>query len=504
MRIVYLKNFRKGYATNSSSTHSVIYRNKEELFNDLNVFELNYYDRCDETIAASKEAKIKYVAANIFSYNELFDIMCSIYPEMQEYRKMAEQQKVLDGMTFGERHSNNCENDVFGSASRGRLYFYNIADIEPSIEYLKYIIENDDIIIIGGSDELDFVYNTVGNHKCLTIPCDISEVAQGPSVFKNGNYYVAYGFGGDRLRFSVSNEECIPEYPELIDLKITNKCDQGCPFCYMDSTMSGKDGDINKIKGIIKMLTPTRYDKFNRKIEFSIGGGNVLLYPNLGELFSYIKESGFIVNTTINIRDCEKLKNDPELLKLFKAYVKGLGLSVSSVEDLDYFIDIAEDIQYECNIVLHLIPEILGVEKTLDIMNRAYKIGIYQFLFLGFKTNGRGATQTPFTFNDKDLRKLFGLMGQVGVDTSFLNRYKDWLSTHYAVAKTATYNEGEFSMYIDGVEGFAYKSSYNLEKPYKVVWDYNRDVPYLSPIQAFQNIRKDGGLKCAESMSSYN
>ena len=36
MKAVYLKNFRKGFATNSSSTHSLIYRNKGEVFDDLN------------------------------------------------------------------------------------------------------------------------------------------------------------------------------------------------------------------------------------------------------------------------------------------------------------------------------------------------------------------------------------------------------------------------------------------------------------------------------------
>lgn len=35
MIAVYLKNFRKGFATNSSSTHSIIYRNKDEMFKDL-------------------------------------------------------------------------------------------------------------------------------------------------------------------------------------------------------------------------------------------------------------------------------------------------------------------------------------------------------------------------------------------------------------------------------------------------------------------------------------
>ena len=65
MKICYLSYFRKGRATNSSSTHSVIYRNKDEIFADLNVFEEDYYDRYTQTIAASKEAKIKYVYACI-------------------------------------------------------------------------------------------------------------------------------------------------------------------------------------------------------------------------------------------------------------------------------------------------------------------------------------------------------------------------------------------------------------------------------------------------------
>ena len=69
MRIVYLKNFRRGLATNSSSTHSLIYRNEGEVFEDLDVLDVNYYDRFTRTIAASKQAKIKYVLAAIM-YDE--------------------------------------------------------------------------------------------------------------------------------------------------------------------------------------------------------------------------------------------------------------------------------------------------------------------------------------------------------------------------------------------------------------------------------------------------
>ena len=85
MNAVYLKNFRNGWATNSSSTHSVVYRNKDEMLKDMNVMENNFYERYTETIAASREAKIKYIAANIWHYESLFNIMCALYPEMKQY-----------------------------------------------------------------------------------------------------------------------------------------------------------------------------------------------------------------------------------------------------------------------------------------------------------------------------------------------------------------------------------------------------------------------------------
>ena len=96
MKIVYLKNFRRGLATNSSSTHSLIYRNDGELFKDLDIFECNYYGRFTSTIAASREAKIKYVLASIMYEEPLVKIMSSFYPEMKQYYP-----KIKDAMKKG-------------------------------------------------------------------------------------------------------------------------------------------------------------------------------------------------------------------------------------------------------------------------------------------------------------------------------------------------------------------------------------------------------------------
>ena len=49
----------------------------------------------------------------------------------------------------------------------------------------------------------------------------------------------------------VSDIEIVPEYPELIDLRITNKCDHGCKFCFMDSSIKEKHADISFLNRVV-------------------------------------------------------------------------------------------------------------------------------------------------------------------------------------------------------------------------------------------------------------
>jgi hypothetical protein len=102
---------------------------------------------------------------------------------------------------------------------------------------------------------MDFVYDTCAGHAELVEPSDFEEFGnryvgwgkKGRHIHKNGNYWVAYGSsrlhkvtGEDvdydlataykknctlgRVRFSDTKGELVPKYPELIDLRITNKC----------------------------------------------------------------------------------------------------------------------------------------------------------------------------------------------------------------------------------------------------------------------------------------
>lgn len=505
MKVIYLKNFRKGYATNSSSTHSLIYRNKDEMFEDLNVFELNFYDRFDKTIAASKAAKIKYVAANIMFNDKLFEIMCLYYPEMKQYEKDAKY--VVENTrkyVNGEITYDDFNDQKFGMCNRQSLYFQNSKFLEASIDYLRNIIDDDDVIIVGGSDETDFVFDTKENHTELPIPewVEFNSDKKG-HIVKNGNYWVGYGYGTEdngKLRFTTSKHNCVPEYPELIDLKITNKCNHNCKFCYMDSNKDGKHAELSFLKKIISSLSSNEFDSFDTRVEFSVGGGDVLLYPHLEELFSYMTKKGHIVNTTINAKDALKIVGNEKLYDIFKKYVKGIGVSVSNEEDIEKIIPLRNlfsvDHVYK-QIKIHLIPEFLGVEKTISFVEKLKKYNFYDILFLGYKTNGRGKTQNITPFNEDDLKKIFNEQYTISVDTTFANKYYDWLKDNFETEHTLTLNEGEYSMYVDGVTKNAYKSSYQLDKPYNLEIDSweNKNQTWFTVKEAFNNIRKDNGFE---------
>ena len=497
MKLIYIKNFRKGFATNSSSTHSLIYKNKDDMFKDLDIFELDYYDRFDSTIAATREAKIKYICSQIFHNKFLLEVMCKYYPEMEQYMPLVKRQNE----EYNKDYNDPTRDDrVFGSCARGDLELSGIDNIEFNVKYLSNIIDNDEIVIVGGSDEANFVYETCENHRTYL---DLLDIDKKYNVVKNGNYWVGVNhWNGNRIRFNTTSDECIPEYPELIDLKITNKCNHGCKFCYMGSNMKGQHADIKFLKSIIHNVSSSTDDDYKKRVEFAIGGGNVLLYPDLEELFIYMHENNHIINTTINVNDVKEICTNETFKRIFNMYVNGVGISISNENDVEilnkYNINkVFKNIKF----TLHLIPEMLGVETTRNIINEAKKHNYFSVLFLGYKYNNRGASIVPEKFTNTDLYNLFKDMYMIGVDTTFLNTYYDYISNNFEDELTCTKNEGEYSMYIDGVTKNAYKSSYQLDKPYNLDYDYakykyvDNDVNWFYVTQAFKHIRADNGFK---------
>lgn len=253
--------------------------------------------------------------------------------------------------------------------------------------------------------------------------------------------------------------------------------------CYRGSSPDGKHANIVFLNRVVHSL--------NMKTEFSVGGGNILEYPDLRDFFKTVKDTkhNHILNVTINANDVGTVIDDYK--DSFEKYVDGIGVSVDTVADIYKWADLVKAFP-DKYITVHMIPEMLGFEKTMEIikeLNGYKKVFNVNILFLGFKQTGRASEMNYTVFTDEQLTEIFDAHYSIGVDTTFINRYETYLDKEFEET-TFTKNEGEFSMYIDAVNEKGYVSSYNLEQPIDM-----STYEWGNVDEAFEVVRKQCGFE---------
>ena len=260
----------------------------------------------------------------------------------------------------------------------------------------------------------------------------------------NGNYSVRIYEDGTKIRFT-KDDEFKAEFPENIDLKITNYCPIGCPMCHEKSTTQGKHSDIVNEEFINSLVPGT---------ELALGGGMVTSYPKLKELLIKLHDKGIIANITIHKDELlGKLDFIKELIS--QKLVYGIGVSISNVDVTDEFINLIKSLGN--NIVLHVIAGITKMETFNKLANHNLKI-----LILGYKTFGRGNDYFN-KYNDSISREiellnsnLNKLMYEFAV-MSFDNLALEQLDVKHKVDQQTWDDfymgeDGQHTMYIDAVE----------------------------------------------------
>lgn len=161
------------------------------------------------------------------------------------------------------------------------------------------------------------------------------------------------------------------EYPLSLDLKITDYCETGCPWCHESSGKGGKHSDpdllLSKLSGLPE------------NTEIAIGGGNPLSHPDLKTIIWGLRNYGYIVNMTV--RDTDLSGEIPNSL----GWIRGLGISISPGHMLspgDYLGKLSSEIKE--NIVAHMILGINSLEEYREV-----KKWFPRVLWLGFKQWGR-------------------------------------------------------------------------------------------------------------------
>lgn len=185
----------------------------------------------------------------------------------------------------------------------------------------------------------------------------------------NGNYDMYLFDDGTKIRKN-DLDNLTPDYPESMDIKITNQCDIGCKFCHEASTKDGKHGDILNLKFLDTLLPYT---------ELAIGGGNPLSHPDLIPFLMLCKSKKLICNITVNQAHFMK---DQYLLKSLVADKLIYGLGVSLVSITPEFIEAVKQFP---NAVIHLINGIHHLDTIKQLYDNNLKI-----LILGYKEFRRG------------------------------------------------------------------------------------------------------------------
>lgn len=268
------------------------------------------------------------------------------------------------------------------------------------------------------------------------------------ATYINGNFLVNILSDGTKIR-TTFYDKYEPSFAENCDVKITDKCSQGCKFCYEGCTRNGLHSNLLKYQFLVDSLHPYT--------EFAING-NDLDTPNLEIFLGLLKDKKVFTNITVNQN--QFLKNINYIKELQeKGLIHGIGVSlVKPTEEL------IEGLNSVPNTVLHTIIGIVSEEDIEQLKDKNIKI-----LFLGYKELQRGinyhkenssliTTNTNYLYNH--IKELFNSFDVVSFDNLALEQLKlnrifsenEW--KHFYMG-----DDGEFTFYIDLVKGEFAKNS---------------------------------------------
>jgi len=231
----------------------------------------------------------------------------------------------------------------------------------------------------------------------------ITEVDKSYSGYINGNYCVRISSRNNRTWETLKYGEKVfkPDFPDSIDLKLTNRCKVGCPYCHEGSFPGGKIFNLDRTIKVLSKLPRV-------PIELAIGGGDILCNDSMESVTNFIKwavDYGFEVNGTINIKSFPRDGSlTPGMLRIM-SLLDNVGISIENCnlfkEREDEILDTSDPVKVAIsgvpwrNKVFHVILGIFSVSDLRDVLKGLYSWDCDKLLILGYKSFGRGKNMNP-------------------------------------------------------------------------------------------------------------
>lgn len=267
----------------------------------------------------------------------------------------------------------------------------------------------------------------------------------------NGNYTVTLFDDGTKIREN-DLDNLTPSFAENCDVKITDKCSQGCRFCYEGCTVGGKHSNIMEQPWINSLHPYT---------ELAING-NDLDHPDLENFLWFLKGKQVIANMTVNqnqfINNYQKIKG-----WIDRKLVWGLGVSYKDSPEIvfQYIKDIP-------NAVLHVVNGIITEEDFNGLKGKHLKV-----LILGYKNRGRGvmyakenqeSIQNNISWLHDNLEDLIPQFKVISFDNLAIEQLKvKRLLSEEEWGEFYMGDDGQYTFYIDAVSGTFSRDSVTAE-----------------------------------------
>jgi len=478
---MFISNVRIGFGTLSSSQHSIVIVPSETKDENTN----GDYFGWDGFLATSKRQKERYLYATLFANlraqigkNYALHIMNSLLGKCNF--KSTRDIPCIDhqSLIFLPRKYGNIKEIDFD--------FYN--------DLSDYILKKD-VAILGKNDNTDY-RTSYTKHKISHIDSKMIKDAEEnfPLICrKDGHFWTLFNRkNGIKIRFSfdLTAPPKASSTPELVDLKITDRCNWNCDFCYEDSSPTGRHACTEVVEGILRSLS-----KF-KVFEVALGGGDPVVHPHFAHfLRNYPDHPDYAYAVTFSSRSLNWMR-EGDLEEKVVRFVRGIGISVP----LDVSERILEQIglwkikqNYKGRISLLVIPEFWKnpTETVINFINKISKIGLYDLTFLGAKCYGRGK---HLHIHRLHLNEVIDCIRQnmflLSVDTTFVQRYiNELLETDISQILFSTV-EGAFSCAIDAVTQTIAADSFSKEGKtfFKSITDF---IDTMNKVYPFKDASED-------------
>lgn len=445
---MHLLNLRLGLATNSSSTHSLIFLAKKPKDSGVKngEFGWNFFT------ASSQKLKKQYLA--ILLQKELTKILPPNIAQIVFDNYLPDTQ-YLKG-SYIDHQSEYVLPYEFGTNIVSEGFFKEFRDF----------ILKDNLVILGGNDNEEETH-PLDNHTSFTLPVPQDDgrayVCRKDPI---GNYWTLFRkCDGTKIRFSFNKDNVEKAYfAELVDIKITDRCNFGCSYCYMGSTPEGQDADTSFIN--YDLLDTLKHFKV---FEVAFGGGEPTLHPNFTSILEKYNQAGIIPNfTTRNLKFLHG-KQRNAIIANCGAFAYSLNISdkgygnfeeeqIKDLRNIMNHYSVAED-----KAVIHLVMGTVDQYKFKTIIKTCKKYD-FPITLLGYKTTGRGKDFDPIEHDwwFKTIQKMNeeGETYKISIDTVLARTYEEELLQNNVPKWLFHTQEGTFSMYIDAVTQKFGKSSF--------------------------------------------